>query len=61
MGQTVTVTNEDSAALTLTEPGGVDSGNLPQGKSFTFTPTEAGTLAYLCDVHQYVKGRIIVS
>uniref|UniRef100_UPI0017921334 cupredoxin domain-containing protein n=1 Tax=Sporichthya sp. TaxID=65475 RepID=UPI0017921334 len=60
LGQSITVTNEDSAAHTLTVPGGVDSGTLAQGKSFTFTPAEAGELDYLCDIHQYMKGRIIV-
>lgn len=60
LGESITVTNEDRAAHTLTVPGGVDSGNLAQGKSFTFTPTEAGDLDYLCDIHQYMKGRIVV-
>lgn len=59
-GQPVTVTNEDSSVHTLTVPGGIDSGSLTQGKSFTFTPTEAGTVDYLCDIHQYMKGRIVV-
>lgn len=60
LGQSITVTNSDSAAHTLTVPAGVDSGSLAQGQSFTFTPTKAGTLDYLCDIHQYMKGQIIV-
>ncbi len=60
LGQSITVTNEDSAVHTLTVPGGIDSGDLVQGKSFTFTPAEAGTVDYLCDIHQYMKGQIRV-
>lgn len=61
VGETVTVTNEDSAVHTLTVPDGIDSGNLAKGKSFTFTPKVAGELDYLCDIHQYMKGTIVVS
>ena len=60
LGQSITVTNEDTAVHTLTVPGGVDSGNLDQGESFTFTPAGPGTLDYLCDVHQYMKGQVVV-
>lgn len=61
LGESITVTNEDDAPHTLTVRDGSDSGNLEQGKSFTFTPKAAGTLDYICDIHQYMKGQIIVS
>lgn len=61
LGQSITVTNEDNSTHTLTVPGGIDSGHLAPGASFTFTPERAGTLDYLCDIHQYMKGRIVVA
>ena len=60
LGASVTVRNLDSALHTLTVPDGIDSGNLAQGESFTFTPVEVGTIDYLCDIHQYMKGQVVV-
>lgn len=62
-GQQVTVTNLDEAPHTLTTADdSIDSGDLGEGQSFMFTaPDEPGTVPYICDLHQYMKGEIVVS
>ena len=61
-GSTVMVTNKDSVAHTLTATGGqFDTGDIGPGQSTTFTaPTKAGTYSYICNIHQYMKGTIVV-
>jgi plastocyanin len=59
----VTVTNEDSATHTLTATGdkAFDTGDVGPGRSVTFTaPSKAGTYSYLCDIHQYMSGTLVV-
>jgi plastocyanin len=62
-GATVTVTNKDSVAHTLTgSSGGFNTGDIPAGQSTTFTaPTKPGTYSYLCNIHQYMTGTLTVS
>lgn len=60
-GQGITVTNEDKAPHTITAvDGSFDSGELAQGQSFTFAPVSPGTVNYICDLHQYMKGTLTV-
>ncbi len=60
-GTAVTWTNNDSVAHTATADGGAfDSGNLDQGKSFSFTFNQSGTFAYHCAIHPYMKAQITV-
>jgi plastocyanin len=61
-GATVKVTNKDSATHTLTATGGqFDTGNITQNQTKTFkAPTKAGTYHYICTIHQYMMGTIIV-
>src|SRR5271170_991151 len=61
-GSTVTVTNKDSVAHTLTATGGkFDTGDINGGQSKTFTaPTKPGTYSYICNIHQYMMGTIVV-
>ena len=63
VGQKITWTNDDAAPHTVTAKtgGAVDSGTLAQGASFSFTPTEAGTIAYFCAIHPSMVGTIEVS
>ena len=62
-GATVSVTNDDTVAHTLTATTGkaFDTGDIGGGKTVTFTaPASAGTYAYICDIHQYMQGTLIV-
>jgi plastocyanin len=61
-GATITVTNDDSATHTLTATGGqFDTGNIVQGETASFkAPTAAGTYHYICSIHQFMTGSIIV-
>lgn len=60
-GTTITWTNEDGAAHTVTAEGGAfDSGNLNSGDSFSFTFEEPGTYNYFCQYHGSMTGTITV-
>ena len=63
VGRKITWTNDDAAPHTVTAKtgGDVDSGTLSQGASFSFTPTEAGTIEYFCAIHPSMVGTIDVS
>ena len=66
-GTTVTWTNKDSAAHTVTQdsntPGGpgMDSKGLSQGESYTATFTTAGTFKYHCAFHSSMSGTVTVT
>jgi plastocyanin len=61
-GATVKVTNKDSVTHTLTATGGqFNTGDIGAGQTKTFTaPSKAGTYSYICNIHQYMKGTIVV-
>ncbi|MHB0878180.1 MAG: cupredoxin domain-containing protein [Anaerolineae bacterium] len=66
VGTTITWTNQDSTAHTVTagqrgSPSGLfDSGQLAAGRSFSFAFSEAGTYPYFCSLHPGMDGTIIV-
>ena len=62
VGTTVTWKNTTQVAHTVTSDNGAsfDSGIVPAGGTFTFTFTKAGSYAYHCDIHPYMKATIIV-
>ena len=63
-GTTVTWTNQDSTAHTVTETDGKDgpgSGNLDQGKSYSFTFNTVGTFSYDCSIHPSMTGKVTVT
>lgn len=62
-GATVTVTNEDQVAHTITAVDGkFDTGAIQPGSSKTFTaPNTAGSYPYICSIHQYMMGTLTVS
>lgn len=61
VGDTIKVTNNDSATHTLTATDkSVDTKNLDEGASATITLAKAGTVEYLCEIHDYMKGTIEV-
>ncbi|QKW10460.1 cupredoxin domain-containing protein [Streptomyces sp. NA04227] len=62
-GQKVTVVNEDSTSHTVTATGdkAFDTGTIDAGETATFTaPDKAGKYAYLCTIHQQMKGSLTV-
>ena len=63
VGQKITWTNDDAAPHTVTAKSGgeLDSGTVAQGASFSFTPKQAGTIEYFCEIHPSMTGTIKVS
>ncbi len=62
VGTTVKWTNQDQMDHTVTaDDKSFDSGQLAQGKSFSFTFTKEGTYTYHCSNHPSMLGKIIVS
>ena len=61
-GATVKVTNKDSATHTLTATGDqFNTGNITQNQTKTFkAPSKPGTYHYICNIHQYMMGTIVV-
>ena len=61
VGDTVTWRNADDRPHTVTSnDGAFDSGNLDEGVGFSFTFTEPGTYAYLCEYHPEMQATIVV-
>ena len=63
VGTTVTWTNNDSVAHTVTADSGAgpDSGSLARGETYQFTYQTAGTFTYHCTPHPYMKGTVVVT
>lgn len=65
VGTTVTWTNKDNVEHTVTTdpgaPAAIESGLFGNGKSFSYTFTKAGTYAYHCQPHPYMKGTVTVT
>lgn len=61
VGDTIKWTNLDTAPHTATDNNDkFDSGTLAKGESFSMTFDEAGTYDYICTIHPYMKGTVIV-
>jgi amicyanin len=58
-GSTVTWTNQDAMPHKISGSS-FQSDALNKGRSFSFTFDTAGTFDYVCSIHPYMKGRIIV-
>jgi plastocyanin len=61
-GTTVTWTNQDTVAHTVTSDSGTElaSDSLAKGQSYSHTFNTPGTYDYHCSTHLGMKGRIIV-
>jgi plastocyanin len=63
-GAVVTVHNEDTVTHTLTDesdPKLFSTGDIAAGQSKTFkAPNTAGSYSYICSIHQYMTGTIVV-
>ncbi len=53
VGQKVTWTNDDSTDHNVTSQSGetIKSDNFGKGGTFSFTPTKAGKISYVCTIH----------
>jgi plastocyanin len=63
-GTTVTWTNNDSIAHTVTESddkNGPDSDTLQPGKTYEFTYAQTGTFQYKCTLHPDMTGTVTVT
>jgi plastocyanin len=66
LGTTITFTNEDSAPHTATSGSSpnadsvFETGTLKKGESKAVTVTKAGTVAYYCAIHPFMKGTVVV-
>jgi plastocyanin len=61
VGTTVTWTNDDSTAHTVSQVGGgFESGKLDPGKTFSYTFDTAGSYDYFCQFHPNMKGTVVV-
>lgn len=61
VGETITWTNEDSAAHTVTlDDGACDTGNIAQNASAGLVFDAAGTYPYHCKIHPNMTGTITI-
>lgn len=62
-GATVTVHNEDVATHTVTaNDNQFNTGDVTPGSTKTFAaPTKPGSYGYICEIHQYMTGTLVVS
>lgn len=62
-GTTVTWTNKDNTAHTVTADSGTgpNSGQLMQNQTYSFTYQQPGTYPYHCSIHPQMKATVIVS
>ncbi len=60
-GDRITWTNRDFLPHTVTSPGaGIESGELGEGKSFSYVAKKAGEISYICRLHPVMKGTVVV-
>lgn len=64
-GTTVTWTNQDQDAHTVSFKSGPESGQtsppLQMGNTYRHTFAQAGTVSYICSIHPFMKGTVVVT
>lgn len=61
-GTTVTWTNDDEEPHTVTATGGpFRSATLPTGKTFRYTFAKPGRYPYICTIHPFMRGTVVVT
>ena len=64
VGQKIVWENTDGQiphTVTATEGADFDSGKMDPGATFDYTPTKAGTIDYVCTIHDGQTGSITVT
>ena len=63
VGQKVTWTNDDSVDHNVTSQSGesIKSDNFGKGATFSFTPTKAGKISYVCTIHPGMTATLTVT
>lgn len=60
-GDRITWTNADLVPHTVTAAAaGVESGDIAQGKSWSFVAKKKGEMPYICRLHPVMKGVVVV-
>jgi amicyanin len=60
VGTTVAWTNEDAVPHSATVAGGFDTGLFAKGRTRTITFARAGTFHYICSIHPFMHGTVVV-
>jgi len=63
-GDKVTFRNEDAFVhnvFSLTDAQPFDLGTYPQGQAKAVTFAQPGTYSYLCTIHPYMRGTVVVT
>ena len=61
VGDRITWTNRDFVPHSVTaKERGVESGDLTEGKSFTYVARKPGEIDYICRLHPVMHGTIVV-
>lgn len=61
VGDSITWTNQGPSPHTATASNGsFDTGTLQKGQSASHTFTQAGTFAYICKIHPFMHGTVVV-
>lgn len=59
-GTSVAFTNASPVTHTASDPGSFNSGRIKPGKTFVVRFKRKGTFAYHCEIHPFMKGKIVV-
>ena len=60
-GDRITWTNADLVPHTVTAASaGVESGDIAQGKSWSFVAKKKGEMPYICRLHPVMKGVVVI-
>jgi plastocyanin len=60
VGAKVAWTNEDAVPHSATVAGGFDTGLFAKGRTRTITFARAGTFHYICSIHPFMHGTVVV-
>jgi plastocyanin len=60
-GSTVTVKNDSSSQHTVTQDGSGFNVTIDAGKTATFPAPAAGTYKFHCNIHNFMKGTLVVT